>query len=98
MRYTLEQIKAVVARYASENGIKSVWLFGSYADGRATDESDIDLLVEYYEAPSLLNYLGFQEQIQDELDIRVDVIRYPLNRERLIDPDFDPGRTVTVYG
>ncbi|MDR1089273.1 MAG: nucleotidyltransferase domain-containing protein [Coriobacteriales bacterium] len=98
MQYTLEQIKAVVAKFAPDNGIKSVQVFGSYADGRATNESDIDLLVEYFEMPSLLNYLGFQEQVQSELGIQVDVLRYPLSRERLIDPNFDSGKTVIIYG
>ncbi|MDR1358639.1 MAG: nucleotidyltransferase domain-containing protein [Coriobacteriales bacterium] len=98
MRYTLEQIKTVVAKYAPENGVKSVRIFGSYANGRATNKSDIDLLVEYFEMPSLLNYLGFQEQVQSELGIQVDVLRYPLSRERLIDPNFDSGKTVTIYG
>jgi len=56
---TIEEITEAVSKFASENDLKSVRLFGSYAEGKATENSDIDLLVEYNETPTLLNYLGF---------------------------------------
>ena len=46
MVYTVEQIKYITAPIAQAYGVKSLSLFGSYARGEATENSDIDLLVE----------------------------------------------------
>ena len=56
--YTIEQIRNEVSRASEEYNataplgekIASVSLFGSYADGRATRRSDIDLLVRFTSA------------------------------------------------
>jgi len=39
--------------------------FGSYADGNATDESDLDILVEFKETPvSLLSIIGVKYDLE----------------------------------
>jgi uncharacterized protein len=35
-------------------------IFGSYARGEQTDDSDIDILVEYEKAPSLYRLIGYE--------------------------------------
>lgn len=37
----------MVSEIAQEYDVKRITLFGSYADGRNTPQSDIDLLVEF---------------------------------------------------
>jgi predicted nucleotidyltransferase len=44
MTYTLSEISARVAPIAIKYNISTMYLFGSYARGDATEESDIDLL------------------------------------------------------
>ena len=44
--YTIEQIKERVAPVAEKYQLRAVYLFGSYAKGEATDESDVDILVD----------------------------------------------------
>ena len=44
MVYTVEQIRSIASPIAQAYGVKSLSLFGSYARGEATDDSDIDLL------------------------------------------------------
>ena len=46
MIYTLEQIRDAVAPIAEKYQIPAVYLFGSYARGTATEESDLDFLIE----------------------------------------------------
>lgn len=41
----IELIKVIAKRLKEQYGAKEVILFGSYAEGKATDDSDIDLLV-----------------------------------------------------
>ena len=44
--YTVDEIRTRIATVAKKHGLKAVYLFGSYARGTATAESDIDLLVD----------------------------------------------------
>lgn len=46
MVYTVEQIKQITEPIAAAYGIRSIRLFGSYARGEATENSDIDLLID----------------------------------------------------
>ncbi|MDR1656611.1 MAG: nucleotidyltransferase domain-containing protein [Deltaproteobacteria bacterium] len=44
MLYTLNEISVRIAPIAEKYGISAMYLFGSYARGDATEESDVDLL------------------------------------------------------
>ena len=46
MIYTIEQLRDIVKPIAASYGIKSMYLFGSYARGEATGDSDVDLLID----------------------------------------------------
>lgn len=43
---TIPVIKQKILEYFKDKPVTKVYLFGSYADGRATSKSDIDILVE----------------------------------------------------
>jgi predicted nucleotidyltransferase len=73
--------------------LKSLWIFGSYARGEATDESDIDFLMDYTGA-TIINFYDFVD-IADELEQmfkrKVDLIStdalYSF-RMKTLDPEF----------
>lgn len=44
--YSIEEIKAIVSPIAKKYGLRTVYLFGSYARGDAAAASDIDLRIE----------------------------------------------------
>lgn len=46
MRYSVEEIKAIVAELAARYGADRIYLFGSYARGDANSDSDIDLRID----------------------------------------------------
>lgn len=46
MRYSIEEIKAIVAALAAQYGADRVYLFGSYARGDADSNSDIDSRID----------------------------------------------------
>ena len=52
MIYTVQEIQSRVMPVAKKYGIKAVFLFGSYAKGTATEDSDIDLLIDTAVPPS----------------------------------------------
>lgn len=46
MIYTLEDLRRIIAPIAERYRLRAVYLFGSYAHNTATEDSDIDLLVD----------------------------------------------------
>lgn len=67
------QIQAI-RELAREHGVASVRVFGSMARGTATDDSDLDILVQFKEAPNLIQVIGFKEAEEEELGIKADVV------------------------
>jgi predicted nucleotidyltransferase len=65
-----EEILRVCARYGAYN----VRVFGSVARGEATEESDIDLIVDFEPGRSLLDHAGLWLELQELLGVRVDVV------------------------
>ena len=53
MIYTVEEIRRRITPVAVRHRLKAVYLFGSYARGEATDESDIDLLIDTETIPPI---------------------------------------------
>lgn len=54
--------------------VSSLGLFGSYLRGANRKRSDLDLLVEFNEAPSLLKFLKLEHDLSDVLGIKVDLV------------------------
>ena len=91
---TIAEISNAVALVADEYGINRIMLFGSYADGSNTDESDVDLLVEFNsEAVSLLTLAAVKNRIEELLNVDVDIIHAPIEENSLI----KPGKAVEIY-
>lgn len=74
--YTLEEIKAIVTPIAQRYNMKEVNLFGSYARGEATAESDIDLMVDFYQPIDLFTLAEIIQSFETALQKKVDVLIY----------------------
>ena len=81
--YSIEQIKERVTPIAQSHGVKRVMLFGSYARGEATEDSDIDLHVWCKNLPGLIELSGFNLALQDALGKKVDIIPHDAMRKKL---------------
>ena len=77
---THEQIVQAVEKAATKFQLNKVLYFGSYADGNATEESDLDLLVEFTndDEISLLDVIKFQQHLEKDLMVHIDVVGLPL--------------------
>jgi len=76
---THEQIVKAVEKAANIFPLTKVSYFGSYANGNATEESDLDVLVEFTEETvSILDVIDFKHNLEGELSIKVDVLHAPL--------------------
>ncbi len=71
--YTTKEIADRVRPIAQKYGIDKVYLFGSYARGEATDDSDIDFYVEFSK-PLGLSYCSFYSDIEDSVRKSIDII------------------------
>jgi hypothetical protein len=69
-----ERWREDILRLAERHGARNVRVFGSLARGEATAASDLDLLVEMEPGRSLLDLIGFNQDLEDALGIHVDVL------------------------
>jgi len=54
--------------------VKKIGIFGSYSRGEQRKSSDIDILVEFYEEPSMFKFLDLEEFLSDMLKAKVDLV------------------------
>ena len=75
---SLEEIKQILQQnkpFLRENyRITEVGIFGSYARGGQTENSDIDLLVDYQKAPTLIMLVELKEYLSGLVNMKVDVV------------------------
>lgn len=94
MMTTVNEIREAVKDTAFKYPVKKVILFGSYAEGTATDSSDIDLVVEFTSPNvSLFLIMDMKYALEERLNKPVDLIHGPLEPNALIKPE----RMVSVY-
>jgi hypothetical protein len=60
----------ISARYQ----IKSLGLFGSFVSGQPKKGSDLDILVEFHESPSLFKFLALERELSDLVGLKVDLV------------------------
>lgn len=84
----IEELKKTLIDVLRKHDVKKAALFGSIVRGEATDESDIDLLVEFEGRKSLLDLAGLKLDLQEIVRRNVDVLTYkslhPLLKERIL--------------
>ncbi len=92
---TIEQITKAASAAAKEYPIKSISLFGSYANGTSTEDSDVDLLVEFIRdgGISLLTIISLKYRMEDLLGKTVDVVSVPIPEDSLLEIE----RAVPLY-
>ena len=66
-------------------GIASLFIFGSVARGEASDESDVDLLVEFTEQPGLFEFVRVRRRLSEILGCQVDLVTRDALREEMKD-------------
>jgi len=74
-----DQVLRILAKFRAcrqeQFGIVRLGVFGSVARDRATEASDVDIVVEL-EHPDLLVLVGVKQELEELLHVPTDVIRY----------------------
>ena len=68
------EIKIIILSHLKGFNPVKVGIFGSFARGDNKKGSDIDILVEFKEAPSLLTLIKLENDLSEILGIKVDLV------------------------
>ena len=82
--YTIEEIKNITVPIAIHYGLEKVALFGSYAKGKQTEDSDIDLIVKKGDLKGYFAFCGLVNTLEENLGTHVDVMTYNALEKSLI--------------
>jgi hypothetical protein len=68
------EIKNIILSHLKEFNPVKVGIFGSFARGENKKGSDIDILVEFKESPSLLTLIKLENELTEIIGIKVDLV------------------------
>ena len=73
--YTIEEISKIISPIAKSYGVGCLSLFGSYARGDATEDSDIDFrIVDDGNLRGFFRLAGLHRELEEHLQVSVDVL------------------------
>jgi uncharacterized protein len=77
-RPSLAEIKSTLRRIMPEirerYKVKSLGVFGSFVRGEARQTSDLDLLVEFDQAPTPYEFIRMEQYLSEQVGIKVDLV------------------------
>ena len=72
---TAKDIVPIIRRYFETQPVEKAWLFGSFARGEETAESDVDILVKLdFSQPIGLQFFGMICDLEEQLGRKVDLV------------------------
>jgi len=69
----LALLKEELPNLKKEHKVQTLAIFGSYTKGEQSEDSDIDMLVEFSESVSLFDLIGLELYLTDLLGVKVDL-------------------------
>ena len=93
--YTLDEIKAIAAPIASRHGVAALYLFGSYARGEATKNSDVDLRVDKGNLRGMFALGALYSDLEDSLGKDLDLLTTGSLDQRFLDQI--AGEEIVLY-
>lgn len=73
-RFSLEELRTIVAPVAEKYGVDRVYLFGSVARGDYSENSDYDFCIEPGKIRSLFIYAEFFLDLRDAIGAEIDLV------------------------
>ena len=68
------QIEALKPVLRERFKVETIGIFGSYVKGEQKRKSDLDVLVEFSETPSLFEFVELEDFLSQKLGIKVDLV------------------------
>jgi len=70
----MDEIIDKLVSILKKHGAKKIGIFGSYARGEQKETSNLDVIVEFEKRKSLLEIVGIEQELEDALGIKVDLL------------------------
>lgn len=83
MIYTIEEIKTKAIPIVKSYGLNKLSLFGSYAKNKATNDSDLDFIMDKGKLKGL-EYISLVDSLEKEFNCHVDLISYDASNKEFI--------------
>ncbi len=78
MNHNLTYYTAILQRHLPELqkqfSVKSLGVFGSYVRGQQRADSDLDVLVDFNELPSLIKFIDLEDRLRELTGIEIDLV------------------------
>ncbi|MFM7487327.1 MAG: nucleotidyltransferase family protein [Cytophagales bacterium] len=71
-----DELKDIVIPVLKKHKVTKAGVFGSFAKKRATEKSDVDILVELTDPVSLFDFIGIKQELEEVLKKPVDLVEY----------------------
>lgn len=81
------QLRAMQPDLRQRYRLREMGVFGSYVRGEQREDSDLDVLVEFDDGTTLLDYAALQMELSDALGLRVELANKKTLKPRI-------GRTI----
>jgi len=76
MIYTIDELKRIITPVTKKYGIPAVYIFGSYARQEATDQSDVDVLIDRTGSTirNMYDLGGLYEELRESIGKEIDLV------------------------
>jgi predicted nucleotidyltransferase len=67
-------LRLELPRLQEEYAVRSLEVFGSFVRGEASENSDLDLLIEFDTTPTLFSFVRLENELSELLGVKVDLV------------------------
>lgn len=72
--HSIEKIRAFITPIAELHNLDKVCLFGSYARGEATEDSDIDFLIHGFIGKGMFDLIDLHYEIEEKTNKAIEIV------------------------
>jgi predicted nucleotidyltransferase len=72
--FFMKVLRSHLPELREKYSISYLGVFGSYIHGEQTEDSDLDILVQFDKKPGLLKYIELENYLSDLLGVKVDLV------------------------
>ncbi|MEO8210264.1 MAG: nucleotidyltransferase family protein [bacterium] len=85
MKRDKSKIYNEIISFLKERKARKIAVFGSYVRDEETADSDIDIIVEFNDRKSLLDFVGMERELSENIGVKVDLLTEQSISPNLID-------------